>query len=288
MTFSKQYLFYDEIVKGAGIGHTLCCYVFGLEVANRLKLEYLPCNIMAGHGLSDVERFLGLEDFSEKRKSISKEFPQKIFHIKYQQNFPQGTIPISNWGPKYNKLIRESYQSRKLKHRSLLKQNAVNIAVSIRRGDVVFYPPEYANNFRDRLRPDQFYRDAINNIIDLHNVDKYFINVFSDGMKRSNYYVDENGKSVSKKELLQNLHEHSEIHLSDIKGNGDKPGSRNITFEHLQNCVEADIFIGSISGFSELINVLRNYKNCYGPSKNKNIGLIKWASEHPMNQPLDL
>ena len=275
MDSNKKYLFYDDIVRGAGIGHTLCCYAFGLEMANRLELEYLPSKIKPGHGLSEAEKFLGLEDFEEKRFTLEQECPQKIYHIKYESRNNQPAIPISKWSKYVRQYIQSAYKNNSLKQNNLLKEDCTNIAVSIRRGDVV----DYVTSFRDRLRPDKFYRKSIKEVIKLHNVDKYFINIFSDGKKGANYYVDENGKRVEKKELLPDHYENSKITCSDHT-TPNKIGSRNIAFEHLQNCVNADIFIGSISGYSELICTLRSYENCYMPHGNheKKYDLVKCES----------
>ena len=275
MNSNKEYLFYDDIVRGAGIGHTLCCYAFGLEMANRLNLEYLPSKIKAGHGLSEVEKFLGLEDFEEKRLALEQECPQKIYHIKYQMRDNQPAIPLIKWSKYVMQYIQNSYKNNSLKQNNLLKENTTNITVSIRRGDIV----HYKNTFKDRLRPDEFYRDSIDKIIHLYDLDKYFINIFSDGAKGGNYYVNEKGERVEKEALLPKHHKNSEITCSDHTNSG-KAGSRNIAFEHLQNCVNSDIFLGSISGYSELICALRFYRNCYMPvgDHNKKIDLIKCES----------
>ena len=37
------------------------------------------------------------------------------------------------------------------------------------------------------------------------------------------------------------------------------------TFLQFQNCINADVFLGSISGFSEVISTYRSGKNCYLP-----------------------
>ncbi len=272
MIFRKKYLLYDDIVRGAGIGHTLWSYIFGLELSNKLGLEYLPCKIKAGHGLSDLEKFLGLDDHEARRKLISEKYPSEILNIQYNKSFPQGITLTKDWSDAHRKLIRDSYHNKREEQKNLSKQNVTNIAASIRRGDVV----HYTTKFKERLATDEFYRKSINQILSSHNIEKYFINVFSDGAKGANYYVNENGEKVNKEQLLPEHYENAEINCSD-HNEGNTAGSRNITFEHLQNCVNADIFLGSVSGFSELICVLRDYKNCYGPSpvKNKRNELIK-------------
>ena len=59
---NKKYLFYDNIVRGAGIGHTLACYNYGLNMALEKGLEYLPCETTPGHNLGPIgmERLLNL------------------------------------------------------------------------------------------------------------------------------------------------------------------------------------------------------------------------------------
>tara|TARA_Y100000592_G_scaffold18799_1_gene28761 strand:- start:16234 stop:17061 length:828 start_codon:yes stop_codon:yes gene_type:complete len=274
MISNKKYLFYDDIVRGAGIGHTLCSYIFGLELSKKINLEYLPCKIKPGHGLSDIEKYLGLQNFEERREQLIKSNPNEIFHIKYNKNFSQSCVPMNSWNSDQCKFIQDKYGRAKHPDSNYIKKDFVNIAVSIRRGDVV----HYKSSFKNRLMPDSFYRNSISFLLSSLNIDKYFINIFSDGALREAHYVNENGEHIELEKLIPEFHDNASMNLSDHSG-GSTPGLRNITFDHMWACVNSDIFLGSISGFSELICILRSFKNCYMPSKKLDGKLICLKNE---------
>lgn len=49
---NKKYLFYDNLVKGAGMGHALCCYAHGLKRSQSLDLKFMPTQLELGFGFS--------------------------------------------------------------------------------------------------------------------------------------------------------------------------------------------------------------------------------------------
>lgn len=249
---SKKYLFYDNIVISGGLGHILCNYAYGLNLADELNLEFLPIKMALGHGLKDAEPYLGLPQVEEKRNYLLKERSQEIHHIPYDASKPHPSICTVRWPTKIQNFFRNRYVTHGLKLQNWLKHDCANIALSIRRGDIL----QMKSNFRSRLRPDSFYRNSIKKILSIHNFKKYFLHICSDG-NRKKAYVNEKGKKTSLKELFPSYHKNASFYLSEM--------DTLKTFLQFQNCINADVFLGSISGFSEVISTYRSGKNCYLP-----------------------
>ena len=80
----KRYLFYDNMVRSAGLGHTLMTYDSGLAQAIESNQIFLPCLMRFGHNLGQsgfMEAGLGLDDCSNVRSLIKKKFPDEIEEV---------------------------------------------------------------------------------------------------------------------------------------------------------------------------------------------------------------
>ena len=262
---SKKYLFYDDIVRGAGLGHTLCTYAHGLELSKTLNLEFMPCRITAGHGLKKLEDFLGLKDFQNDRAAVEKSHPDQVRRAMYTKG-NHASLGLKHWSQDTRAFFRQSYKGALGPLENHLDSSATSIAVSIRRGDILNLEKE--NGFRKRLRPDQFYTHVVNEILKLHQPREYLLYIYSDGAPDGNHYVDEKGKPRDVLELFKKHKDQVRAHL------GQRDHIR--TFTCLQNCVNADIFIGSISGFSDFISILRKGRNTYLPHPNHPLNFIKY------------
>jgi len=244
----QKYLFYDNIMRGAGIGHTLACYAYGLDLAKQKGMKFLAGEMELGHGVKNVETFLGLEKFSEERQRLFNTNKEAIFFENYIKS-THPTTAILNW-PQY---IKDYFHDRYHKHRKVtnshIQKGCFNIAVAIRRGDIINNP-----NFKDRVLPDSYYREKVNCVLNRLNPSSYRINIYSDGAQKSNSYINENGKETSLKKILPALHSEARLYLGEYK--------HEKTFEMIQNCVQSDYFIGSKSGLSKLIMIYREGVNC--------------------------
>lgn len=262
---NKKYFFYDNLVKGAGLGHTVCTYAHALELAKTLNLEFLPCAITAGHGLQKLEKFLGLKDCENKRASLEKSHPHQIQREPYTQgNHP--ALGFKSWSQATRDFFYKNYKESPDELETHLDGSTTSIAVSIRRGDILRLSE--TNGFRQRLRADEFYTHAVNEILKLYRPREYSLYIYSDGAPNGGNYVNEKGKPTDLLELFASHKGRARAYL----------GRQNHirTFTCLQNCIKADIFIGSISGFSDFISILRKGRNTYLPHPNHPLNFIKY------------
>ena len=159
----NKYLFYDNIVRGAGLGHSLSCYNYGLNMALGKGLEFLPCRIQAGHGFKDgaIESLLGLPESQKRRDFIIQADPSAVEHVRY---CPTDNGTSHDLTATRSILRRWYYESRKEYDTMLSKDhNVANITICIRRGDIAC---GLAHPMQGRLRPNRWYVAALekNNI----------------------------------------------------------------------------------------------------------------------------
>ena len=188
----------------------------------------------------------------------------------YSRDARPGGTPIDNFKEETVDYFLHRYQNFALTHENHMHEDVVNIAVSIRRGTTLKLLRKDPNHpFKDRLLPDSFYQNAINRIISEFKIKNYFLHIYSDGCPdKPHLYANEKGEITSLKELLPAHYKKASFYM----GNRDS----DITFCTLQNCVKADIFIGSISGFSDIIQLYRKHKLCLLGGKPKSHDLRFW------------
>ena len=267
----KKYLFYDDMIRGGGLGHALGCYSYGIKMAIDKDMVFLPHNLILGHGVGSdgiAENSLGLPLCSNARKYILEHFPEEVEHIKYDA---EKWAPVTCLGGMVQghdkeayylvrKVLWDYYKYRRFRVDNILKGDVVNIAISIRRGEVALPNEGFSADhpFRKRLRSEGFYLNAVNKIIKDKGLGKYHIHILSDGDWSSEGYIDKEGNGCD-------IYEAFKSHLPNASYFPTRQdGFRTIT--QLQTAVDADIFVGSISGFSDLIALYRGEKETYLPS----------------------
>ena len=254
----KKYLFYDNLVRGAGIGHTLACYNFGLQESMAQKLIYLPLQMRAGHGLGHtglMENLLGLPECALCRSNLQTLEPEAIQKIELSSDAPPTSADFSST----EKYFLDHYKYKRISAPSHLNKKKTNITISIRRGDIV---RDAAHQFKDRLLPDSYYVAALEYAIDLYNLRDFHITIYSDA-DWGKGYVNEKGETASVDELFKKF----KGTFAYIPGN-----SRNSplnTLSTFQDCVDAEIFIGSISGFCQAISLYQRNGKLILPSHYK-------------------
>ena len=78
----KRYLIYNNIVRGAGIGHTMGCYNYAVQISLNTGLKLIIPKIRLGHKLGDdfrFEKFWGLDTYDDSFiKSIANDENENI------------------------------------------------------------------------------------------------------------------------------------------------------------------------------------------------------------------
>ena len=198
----RKFLFYDNLVKGAGLGHLLATYNYGLTLAQKSNLIFMPCEIICGHGFAkgEVEKNLGLGDFKEQRKEILNWDFESIHHIPYQRS----DNPVCADFSLTRDYFRQCYSERKVFHKNLLNTDPeiTNITISIRRGDLATAGPSHP--MWNRLKPSSWYLNTLEKVLDEHQIPSYRLLVFSDGDYETGQFADEYGQPENPKEVFKN------------------------------------------------------------------------------------
>ena len=253
----KKYLFYDNIVRGAGLGHSLACYNYGLRKAITEGLIYFPSRIRAGHGLGNkglIESLLGLPNNESSRSLIKSLQPEAVVETNLEENPPTSSDFSST-----EKFFLDHYKYKNIIAPSYLDPAKTNIAISIRRGDIA---SKAAKQFQDRLLPDNYYVAALDYVIDLYNLNNFHITIYSDADGGTGY-INEEGEPSNIEELFGKF----KNRVTYVPGN-----SKNCplnTLSTFQDCVDAEIFIGSISGFCQAISLYQRNGKLILPSHYK-------------------
>jgi len=255
---TKKYLIYDNLVKGAGIGHSLCSYAYGMELAQKKNLIYIPNLMTCGHGLGDngfLENLLGLPIYFNERKALLSNAISEVEHIEYKNDEEQPTIDFLRHKDKF----LDFFKSSQLAKSKTSLQNSFNISITIRRGDIAIHYPKN-HPFRTRLRSTHFYLNALKKIISDCRLKDFHIHIFTDS--RHEYCVDEFGKKQDYLDVFKEFKGKININIDNRSKDG--------VFNAMSTCIYSNIFIGSISGFSDIICMYRNNKDCYLPVCNVN------------------
>lgn len=73
----KKYLLYDNIVRGAGIGHSLCCINYAMQLSLKNKLQLLLGKVIITHGMNGChQKLFGFPDYSRAWEKISQDSPE--------------------------------------------------------------------------------------------------------------------------------------------------------------------------------------------------------------------
>ncbi|MAF24660.1 hypothetical protein CL634_03685, partial [bacterium] len=151
----KKYLCYEPLC-GSGIGHWLVSYNWGLQFAQANKLEFWPSPTRMGHGMAnfrgEVEKYLGLPCDFERYRNISLQKAGVVFRKKNPKQVSSDFSETFDY-------FMDCYENRERLALDLTNE-AVNICVSIRRGDTCF-----KKNIKARsgwIVSDTFFKEEIN------------------------------------------------------------------------------------------------------------------------------
>ena len=129
---NKKYLFYDNIVRGAGIGHTLACYAYGLHQAEQKGMIFLADKMNLGHGVKNVEKFLGLKDFTQERQELLKR-NKDLISFQHYKKAEHPTILILNWPQEIKDYLCHRYHNHRKVTASHIKKNHTKCSNIVRR-----------------------------------------------------------------------------------------------------------------------------------------------------------
>ena len=229
---TKKYLIYENIVRGAGLGHTLSSYNYALNMAMNQKLRLIVPKTKLGHGLGNefqFEVFFGLDKYSEQHVNdiITNHGPELV----RQEYFPVNNPCSGNFNETKIFFHTKYMQSNKVnKYRSHIIKNKINIAVHIRRGDIV-KNKSILSLHKDRILPDQWFRQSLIKTMDLkgYNAENVNVNIYSE-LQGDGLYYNENSEPVDLKKVfnIDNCNFYLSVNM----------------YECLYNMIEADIFIG--------------------------------------------
>jgi len=257
-----KYLFYDNIVKGAGIGHTLFTYNSGLNQAISNNQCFIPSLMQLGHGLGQrglLEAALGLPNCSELRGELEKLFPKQIERVKYH---PQDSC--SNVCEDFS-LTRpyflSCYKNRTLRVYEECPKDVTTICMTIRRGDIACNRKweGSGHSMEDRLLPDMYYKNALDYLLETYNIQNFLLYIYSDA-DWTDQYVNEKCKPVD-------VYKYFNYKNGDIKYVPSQK-TADSTIVTLQTCIESDFFIASVSGFSEAITLYKTKGKTVIPEEN--------------------
>ena len=257
----KKYLFYDNILRGGGLGHSLFTYNKGLKKAINSEQVFLPSTMILGHGCGGngfAEAALGLPLGSPLRSIIKHSFPQEIEYIPYD---PPTSPDVEEDFSLTRDYFLSHYKNRKIVFDNHLHSSPVNITMTIRRGDIACGEHIYGNasSMANRLLPDFYFQEVLEYVLGAYQIKDFHLTIYSDGDWKGNY-VNEKCEPIDIYELFSRYKGRVSYSPSQL--------SAPNTFAHVQNCIDSDICIASISGFSELISLY------------KTTGLIIFPSTH--------
>lgn len=246
-----KYLFYDNIVKGAGIGHTLFSYNSGLNQAIRNNQCFIPPLMQLGHGLGRrglLEAALGLPNCLGLREELEKLFPKDIETVKYHPQKSCGNVceDFSLTRPYF----LSCYKNRILRVHEECPKDVTTICMTIRRGDIACNRKWEgdAHPMENRLLPDMYYKKALDYLLETYNIQNFLLYIYSDA-DWTDQYINEKCKPVD-------VYKFFNYKNGDIKYVPSQKTADN-TIVTFQTCIESDFFIASVSGFSEAITLYK-------------------------------
>lgn len=237
-----KYLLYDNIVRGAGLGHTLACYNYGLQLARSWDMELLTKKLIPGHGFNSmmhttIEQELGIP-------IVDDEHLDKLFHSNLVEIIPYADHhPVENDFRSTREIFKQWYDDADNILNNRLAKDITSITISIRRGDLACSDRKHP--MRSRLLPLNFYLDELNRILEHNEIEDYHLTVSCD-TRNGTSLVDENNNVLDVEDVFKNHLKHFTFLPSDM--DGEK------TFIFFHHAVSSDFFISSNSGFSKIIN----------------------------------
>lgn len=249
LNYDKTCLIYHDIVYGAGIGHTMACYNYGLNYSLEQNMIWVPKKLVPGHNLNTCGRIfeeeLGLPIYTD----------EYIEDIKKSCNYKEvlkDTHPGSADFKKTKPIFTQWYKDSRIdKTPMFLNKHKTNICMSIRRGDLAGKPdhPMFI-----RLKPFDYYINALEDLITVNNISDFRLIVSTDLRGHNNCLVDEMNKPHDVSSIFKKYADD----LVFVPFREDEPQENQFhTFDFFHAAVAADYFIGYIpGGMSEVINLI--------------------------------
>ena len=256
-----RYLIYDNLVQGAGMGHTARDYmrIHSWAIIHGYTLVTPLCDLGHGFGKSGLfEKALGIPNQKNLRKFLLDNPQTQNLHVPH----PQGALPNGYVSPKTRKVFLNYYNNR-VPLTEPPNQDIKNITISIRRGDAAMCPDTIV---RRRLLPTSYFLQAVRRALDLFAIKDFKLTIFSDGGmgEHRGSYVDEFGNPES---ILDSFSPYTNS-LNFAVG----PPSPRTTLEQFHHSIQSDIFIASPSGFSKLISFYREGRVNIFPKRSNSLG----------------
>jgi|GEM_PF-6305472 len=195
----KKYLIYHDVVQEAGLGNTLLCYNYALNMAAVNHQELIVSRCIAGHGLGnnfEFESFFGLDQHSDSwiryftnincNESEIIEYSYTYSSRKQRSNFSESKLFFKE---KYENTVSE--KAKIFKNHNV--SDKVNIAIHIRRGDMVG-DEQSVKIYKDRILSDEWFKNALYKLIEIkkYNMKDLNINIYSE-LQPNGVYYNENG-----------------------------------------------------------------------------------------------
>jgi hypothetical protein len=271
------WLIYDNIILGAGIGHTYGCYNFPYYLAKKYNLTLAMPNTSPGcpgfrpNESGIFEKFFGLDDTSGLRLQLLNNNDIEKVIIPNSGDVHDYEVFLTNYDIKDDtcfhiraeeySIQRNAYYDFSLTRKELsdrykkaryyepcvnwLDDECINVAVHIRRGNVLIH--EHLR--KHRAAPDQGFIDHFNKIKSQTNK-PIRLNIYTEG--REGKYYNENNIETDIVSLFN--HDNTKLYMSlDIKTTID-------------NMARSDIIIKDRSGFSMIAALFYEPKLYYVPN----------------------
>ncbi len=253
---TKKYLLYKNIVHGAGAGHTLMCYNHAVQQSIEKKLELIVPKCIMGHNLGkdfEFEKFFGLDQYDNQHiDNLVKEKCDKIETMEYSNN---GCFQNSDFSK-----TKEFFISRFLKtvdekeklYKNHMVSNKINIAIHIRRGDIVTKKSlerfETDKALDLKIIHDQWFKDSLDNIITFkkYKMEDICVNIYTE-LQPNGLYYNGYGESFDLKTIFN-------MPNCNFYYNGN-------FWECLYNMIKADVFIGATWGVPIIVTFFRDGLN---------------------------
>jgi hypothetical protein len=248
----ERYLIYNNIVRGAGVGHTLSCYNYAIQLALQEKLQLIVPRTHLGHEAGSnfqFENFFGLDCYTpEQIQDFVTITPKEdIVVVEYStEKNPSNSYYTKTKDFFLNRYLK-AYPLLKEKYKNHIVPGKINIAMHIRRGDIVANK-NYLEHHKYRILSDKWWRDSFDKILisKKYDLSDIHLNIYSELGKNGLYY-NEKAEQFDLKKVF------------DFK-NCSFYLSVNI-YECIYNIINADIFLGGRWGLPLTITPYREWQS---------------------------
>jgi len=254
----RKYLIFDNIVRGAGIGHMLMCYNHAIQIAMDGDFELIVPRCIMGHkGLGknfEFEDFFGLEKHPSEQIAKIKEQQNSFKYVEWVRNGCEQNFNFKNTKSFFKEKYLRTIDSKIRKYKSHAIPDKINISIHIRRGDIV--SKQYFENYKKedyRIFPDVWFRQSLDEVLKEKNYQPsdVHVHVYSE-MQADGFYYNEKSEKFDLKKVFD--FSNCTFHLSSDT-------YEDTTYEDVYNMITSDIFIGARSGLALIISLYRDWQD---------------------------